>query len=59
VGYVELDENDCVWFVFPERPDEAGEPRRLHWGEATANDEFLRLMVERTDRQRLPVTQTA
>jgi hypothetical protein len=41
-GYVELDDNDCVWFVFPEQPDADGNPRRMHWGEAEGTNEDLR-----------------
>ena len=42
MGYVELDDNDCVWFVFPEQPDADGNPRRMHWGEAEGTNEDLR-----------------
>ena len=45
MGYVELDDNDCVWFVFPERPGPDGSPRRMHWGEAQETNEDLRQVV--------------
>lgn len=43
VGYVELEDN-YVYFVFPEHPDEQGNPRRVPWREAAEAD----LIIERT-----------
>lgn len=42
MGHVAL-EGECVVFVFPEHPDEEGNPRRVQWDEAAEAD----LIVQR------------
>jgi len=47
---VELDEG-CVVFVFPEEPDDHGNPKRLPWHEAVEAD-LLQERDARADRRR-------
>jgi len=48
VGYAELVDNMVV-FVFPEHPDEDGNPRRVSWGEASEANLILQ-RLETPDR---------
>jgi hypothetical protein len=45
MGHVEL-QDGCVVFVFPEEPDESGDPKRMPWHEAVEVD----IVQERTAR---------
>jgi hypothetical protein len=59
VGYVAL-EGECVVFVFPEHPDEDGNPRRVPWAEAACNAETLRrLQILKHNRAAVVAEQTA
>jgi len=45
VGYVELDENGSVVFVFPEQVAEDGSPKRMPWWEAAETDLMLQRLA--------------